>query len=154
MAFGSVRKLSIPRDSFAQIPGHEAQKINAAYALGGPGLMVKTVQGYLGNDLKINHVMEVDFEDFPKLIDALGGITVDNKTRICSPQFDNFYKGFRVPKGEQKLDGRRALGYARVRKNPARPGRTTSTGRAASRRCCRGSGAGCCRRLPSCACPG
>lgn len=122
VAFGTVRKLSIPRDSFAQIPGHDAQKINAAYALGGTGLMVKTVEGYLGNGLKINHVMEIDFKDFPKLIDALGGITVDNKTRICAPQFDNFYKGFHVPKGEQKLDGRRALGYARVRKNHCAPG--------------------------------
>ena len=36
-AFGSVRRLSIPRDSYAQIPGHGAQKINAAYAIGGAG---------------------------------------------------------------------------------------------------------------------
>ena len=120
-AFGSVRKLSIPRDSFAQIPGHGAQKINAAYAIGGPALMIETVEGFMGNDLKINHVIEVDFKDFPKLIDALGGVTVDNKTKICSPPFDNFWKGFRLPKGEQHLDGTKALGYSRVRKNPCAP---------------------------------
>lgn len=120
-AFGSVRKLSIPRDSYARIPGHDAQKINSAYALGGAGLMVNTVESFLGNGLKINHVVEVDFRDFPELIDSLGGITVDNKSRICSPEFDNFYKGFNLAKGQQKLDGRKALGFARVRKNPCAP---------------------------------
>ena len=120
-AFGSVRKLSIPRDSLAEIPGHDAQKINAAYALGGTALMIDTVEGFLGNGLRINHVVEVDFQDFPKLIDALGGVTVNNKTRICSPQFDNFYKGFRLSKGKHKLDGRTALGFARVRKNSCAP---------------------------------
>ena len=120
-AFGSVRKLSIPRDSFAQIPGHGAQKINAAYAIGGPALMIQTVEEFLGNGLKISHLIEVDFKDFPKLIDALGGVTVNNKTRICAPPFDNFWKGFRLPKGDQHLDGTRALGFSRVRKNPCAP---------------------------------
>ena len=123
-AFGSVRKLSIPRDALAEIPGHGAQKINASYALGGAGLMIDTVEGFLGNGLEINHVVEVDFADFPELIDSLGGITVDNKSRICSPPFDNFYKGYNLPKGEQELDGERALGFARVRKNPCAPGET------------------------------
>jgi len=121
-AFGRVRKLSIPRDSLAEIPGHDAQKINAAYALGGTSLMIKTVEGFLGNDFKINHVVEVDFRDFPDLIDAVGGVTVQNKTKICAPPFDNFWKGFNLPKGEQRLDGKTALGFARVRKNDCAPG--------------------------------
>jgi LCP family protein required for cell wall assembly len=120
-SFGRVRKLSIPRDSFAQIPGHGGQKINAAYAIGGAGLMVETVEGFLGNGLEINHVVEVDFKDFPDLIDALGGITVTNKTCIRSPPFDNFFKGYNLPAGEVELDGREALGYARVRKNACAP---------------------------------
>ena len=122
VAFGSVNKLSIPRDSFAQIPGHGGQKINAAFAIGGAPLMIETVEGFLGNGVKVNHVIEVDFEDFPELIDSLGGITVNVKRRICSPPFDNFYKGFNLPSGEQKLDGRTALGFARVRKNNCAPG--------------------------------
>ena len=126
-AFGSVRKLSIPRDSAAEIPGHGAQKINAAYALGGTGLMVDTVERFLGNGIEINHVVEVDFADFPALIDSLGGITVNNKSRICAPPFDNFWKGYRLPKGEQELDGERALGFARVRKNPCAPGEDDRT---------------------------
>jgi LCP family protein required for cell wall assembly len=120
-AFGSVRKLSIPRDSLAQIPGHDAQKINAAYALGGTPLMISTVEQFLGNGLKINHVVEVDFQDFPHLIDALGGVTVDNKTKICAPPFDNFWKGYRLSKGEHRLNGRDALGFSRVRHNNCAP---------------------------------
>ncbi len=121
-ALGSVRKLSIPRDALAEIPGHGPQKINASYALGGAGLAIQTVEGFLGNGLEINHVVEVDFADFPELIDSLGGITVNNRSRICSPPFDNYYKGYNLPKGEQKLDGERALGFARVRKNNCAPG--------------------------------
>ena len=121
-AFGSIRKLSIPRDAGADIPGHGVQKINAAYAIGGPALTIETVEQYLGNGLEINHLIEVDFEDFPAFIDALGGITVNNKSKICSPEFDNFYKGFNLSKGEHELDGRQSLGFARVRKNPCAPG--------------------------------
>jgi LCP family protein required for cell wall assembly len=118
---GGVRKLSIPRDTEAEIPGHGSRKINAAYALGGPALTIETVEQFLGNGLKINHLVEVDFKDFPAFIDALGGITVNNKTKICSPPFDNFWKGLHFRKGEIDLNGTRALGYARVRKNPCSP---------------------------------
>jgi LCP family protein required for cell wall assembly len=117
-SLGRVAKVSIPRDTEADIPGHGRTKINAAYAIGGPALTIETVEGYMGNGLEINHLIEVDFEDFPKFIDALGGITVDNRSRICSPGFDNFWRGFNLPRGEQKLTGRQALGYARVRQNP------------------------------------
>jgi LCP family protein required for cell wall assembly len=120
-ALGSVRKLSIPRDIEVQIPGHGTNKINAAYALGGPALTIETIEQFLGNDLEINHLVEVSFKNFPQLINSLGGITVNNKTRICSPPFDNFWKGLTFRRGEIELNGRRALGYARVRKNPCAP---------------------------------
>jgi LCP family protein required for cell wall assembly len=118
---GSVRKLSIPRDTEADVPGQGTMKINAAYAIGGPALTIETVENFLGNGLEINHLVEVDFKDFPAFIDALGGITVNNKTRICSPPFDNFWKGLRIKRGEVELDGTRALGFARVRKNDCAP---------------------------------
>jgi LCP family protein required for cell wall assembly len=120
-AFGSVRKLSIPRDVEVDIPGHGVNKINAAYALGGPALTINTIESFLGHGLKVNHVVEVDFKEFPAFIDALGGVTVNNKSRICSPPFDNFWKGLHFKKGEIHLDGRRALGYSRVRKNSCAP---------------------------------
>ena len=120
---GSVNKLSIPRDSAAVIPGTGGapQKINAAYAIGGSSLMIKTVEGFLGNDLEIDHLIEVDFANFPAFIDSMGGVTVNNKTRICAPPFDDFFKGFNLRKGERDLNGKRALGFARVRKNPCAP---------------------------------
>jgi LCP family protein required for cell wall assembly len=122
LGFGSVRKLSILRDSYAQIPGHGAQKINAAYAIGGPALAIKTVEGFLGNGLKINHVMEVSFTDFPKLIDALGGVDVNLENCIHS----NSFSGERVDlsKGEHHLSGKEALAFSRVRKNKCAPNQT------------------------------
>lgn len=120
-SLGRVSKVSIPRDAEADIPGHGRTKINAAYAIGGPALMIETVEGYMGNGLEINHLIEVDFEDFPKFIDALGGITVSNKSRICAPPFDNFWRGFNLRAGDRELTGREALGFARVRKNPCAP---------------------------------
>ena len=120
-SLGRVAKLSIPRDTEADIPGHGRTKINAAYSIGGPALMIETVKGYMANGLEVNHLIEVDFEDFPKFIDTIGGITVDNGSRICAPGFDNFWRGFDLPRGEQELTGRQALGYARVRHNPCAP---------------------------------
>jgi LCP family protein required for cell wall assembly len=120
-AFGSVRKLSIPRDVEVDIPGRGVNKINAAYAYGGAPLTIETIESFLGNGLQVNHVVEVDFKEFPDFIDSLGGITVKNRTRVCSPPFDNFWKGIRFRRGEIELDGRRALGYARVRKNTCAP---------------------------------
>ena len=121
VAFGTVRKLSIPRDAEAQIPGHGTTKINVAYALGGPALAIRTVEGFLGGGVRVNHLIEVDFEEFRELIDALGGITVDVERKICSPPFDNFWRGLTFEAGRQKLDGTRALGFARVRKNTCAP---------------------------------
>jgi LCP family protein required for cell wall assembly len=120
-AFGSVRKLSIPRDVEVDIPGSGVNKINAAYAIGGAPLTIETIESFLGNGLQVNHVVEVDFEEFPDFIDSLGGITVHNKTRVCSPPFDNFWKGIHFRRGDIDLDGKRALGYARVRKNSCAP---------------------------------
>jgi LCP family protein required for cell wall assembly len=119
IGFGSVRKLSILRDSLANIPGHGISKINAAYALGGPALTIKTVESFLGNGLKINHVVLVSFSNFPNLIDALGGVDVTLKKCIKS----NSFSGQRVvlSAGDHHLSGQQALYFARVRKNSCSP---------------------------------
>jgi len=116
---GSVRRLSILRDSYAQIPGHGAQKINASYALGGPALTARTVEGFLGNELQINHVVEVSFDDFPKLIDAMGGVNVTLKRCVRSAPFGG--RKFSLGRGKHRLNGRQALSFARVRKNRCAP---------------------------------
>jgi LCP family protein required for cell wall assembly len=119
VGFGSVRKLSVLRDTPVDIPGHGLQKINAAYAFGGAPLMIETVEAYLGNGLEINHIIEVSFEDFPEFIDALGGIDVDVPKQIRSNSFGG--RRVRLSKGEHHLDGKEALAYARVRKNELDP---------------------------------
>src|ERR1700753_1794071 len=103
-----VTVVSIPRDSWINIPGHGMSKINAAYGLGGPKLMVQTVEQATG--LTINHYVEVNFLGFVKIIDALGGVN------ICLPQpVDDTYSGLQLSAGEHHVDGITALAYARDR---------------------------------------
>lgn len=118
---GAAARLSIPRDALVDIPGHGRNKINAAYALGGTALAVQTVKGFLGID--INHVIEVDFANFPELIDAMGGI--DIKTGCVHSEINggrrNGGKTLRLKRGEHHLDGEQALSLARTRKNLCKP---------------------------------
>jgi polyisoprenyl-teichoic acid--peptidoglycan teichoic acid transferase len=123
-----IAQLSIPRDLRVQIPGHGEDRINAAFAFGGPALAIKTVQGVTG--LRINHVVLVDFRSFDDVVDALGGVTVNVRKPILSkfecpfatPARCERWPGWRFRKGEQELNGRRALVYSRVRKNLLDPG--------------------------------
>ena len=119
---GSVRKLSILRDTLVAIPGHGSARINAAFALGGPALTIKTLQNFFGGPdrLRINHVIQVSFSDFPNLIDALGGIDVTLKKCISSNSFSG--QRVRLHKGEHHLNGKQALAFARVRENRCSPG--------------------------------
>lgn len=123
-AFGSVRRLSIPRDSYAAIPGHGSQKINAAYALGGAGLTVRTIEDFLGGGVRINHVVEVSFQDFPHLIDSLGGISVNLRRCVVSNNVFETGHRFRLPKGTHHLDGQQALEFSRIRENRCAPNET------------------------------
>jgi len=129
-----IAMLSIPRDLRVDIPGHGTDKINAAYALGGPALTVKTVQAVTG--LKINHLVLVDFASFGDVIDALGGITVNVSERIRSNRFDcpfssqarcDRWPGWRFHKGPQHMNGHRALIYSRIRENALNPGESDIT---------------------------
>ena len=118
---GHNAKLSIPRDTAVDIPGHGRQKINAALAFGNEPLMVKTVSSYLG--ITIDHLIEVDFTNFPKLIDAMGGI---NYTGSCvvgkiNGGAKNGGVTVRLKDGTTHIDGKHALALARVRKNECNP---------------------------------
>jgi polyisoprenyl-teichoic acid--peptidoglycan teichoic acid transferase len=126
--------LSIPLDLRVPIPCYADQKINAAYQLGGPALAMKTIRAFTG--LAINHVAIVDFADFVGLIDALGGVDVQNPAPILSNRFDCPYstqarcqewEGWRFPKGNIHLSGHKALIYSRVRENRLDPGESDVT---------------------------
>ena len=122
---GAFRKLSIPRDSFAEIPGQAPEKINAAFAFGGAALQIKTVEQFLG--IEIDHVAIVDFTGLEDLIDAVGGVKVDVPVKLCADISGGAGGGqggisIRLHKGENTLDGEKALAYSRVRHASECPG--------------------------------
>lgn len=122
---GSFRKLSIPRDVYAEIPGEGTTKINAAYSYGGAALQIKTVEQFLG--IEIDHVAIVDFTGFEKLIDAVGGIEVEVPVKLCADIAGGAGGGqggqsIRLHKGTNTLNGEKALAYSRVRKPTECPG--------------------------------
>jgi LCP family protein required for cell wall assembly len=118
---GVSRRLSIPRDTAAEIPGHGMGKINAGYAFGGPALELKTIEQFTG--LKINHLIVVDLAQFPPFIDAIGGIDLKTE-RVCANVSGGIQAGgftLNLSAGEHHLNGLQALLYSRVRENPCNP---------------------------------
>ena len=126
---GSTTLVSFPRDLWVTIPAytgsdgtaHKAQKskLNAAFSLGGPALLVRTIEGLTG--IRIDHYVQVDFSGFQALTDALGGVTVCVKElpdSLRARGFDNLHdkmSGWSGQVGENKLDGVRALAFVRQR---------------------------------------
>jgi LCP family protein required for cell wall assembly len=118
---GVSRRLSIPRDTVADIPGHGTSKINAAYAFGGPALAIRTIEQFTG--IKINHVIIVNLAAFPQFIDAIGGIDITTG-RICSDISGGVKNGgfsLNLQPGTHHLNGRDALTLARTRENKCNP---------------------------------
>jgi LCP family protein required for cell wall assembly len=105
---GRAVLVSIPRDSYVNIPGYGMNKINAAYDLGGPKLLAETVQNATG--LYINHYMGIGFGGFVRVVDDVGGV------RMCLPgPMVDPKAGLNLKAGCQTLDGAQALGYVRTR---------------------------------------
>jgi LCP family protein required for cell wall assembly len=121
----TFRKLSIPRDTLAAIPGQGSQKINAGYAFGGARLQVETVEQFLGID--IDHVTIVDFDGFRRFIDTIGGIEVDLPTDVCSNVSGGAFN-LDLKEGEHTLDGFQAITLARTRTNTCSSGEFAGTG--------------------------
>jgi LCP family protein required for cell wall assembly len=111
---GAFRKLSIPRDTLAPIPGQSGNKINSAYASGGAKLTVRTIENFLG--INVDQVAVVDFDGFRKFIDSIGGINVDLPTDVCSTVSGGAFK-LNLDKGEHTLNGFQAITLARTREN-------------------------------------
>ena len=111
---------SIMRDTFVDIPGYGEQKINAALALGGPELLMKTIKENF--NFTLDKYVMVNFWGFEDIIDGIGGIEVDVKDYEI-PEINKFIGEVRDVKspplttpGLQHLDGQQALAYARIRK--------------------------------------
>ncbi len=100
--------VSLPRDSYVDIPGFGMNKLNAAYSFGGPKLLAETVQNATG--LKINHYMGIGFGGLVNVVNAVGGV------RMCIPQnLNDPASGLHLTKGCQNLNGAQALGFVRTR---------------------------------------
>jgi LCP family protein required for cell wall assembly len=110
---GRLKYLSIPRDTRVNHPIRGPEKINASFFFGGQIGVIRAVRRHTG--LPIHHIMVVNYRSFPRLVDELGGVTVNNPTELSNCP----YPGGRTvsfPKGHVELDGERALEFARVRK--------------------------------------
>ncbi|QWZ06773.1 LCP family protein [Nocardioides panacis] len=100
--------MSIPRDSIVPVPGHGTTKINAAFAYGGPKLLVETVEQNTG--IRVDDYVEIGFAGFIGVVDAVGGV------RICPKQaMKDKLASLDIKKGCQEVQGTEALGYARSR---------------------------------------
>ena len=92
MGTGKPVLISIPRDSYVPIPGHGSNKINAALAIGGPTLLVQTVESVTG--LKIDHYMGIGFGGLANVVSAVGGVQMCVKTAVpADPTGDSGFKG-------------------------------------------------------------
>lgn len=104
--FTRATVVSIPRDSWVPVPGHGKTKINASYAVGGPSLLVRTVEDLTG--IRVDHFAVIDFVGFEALTDSVGGIDVNIAERTT-------FGKLVLHQGRNHLDGKQALGYVRQR---------------------------------------
>jgi LCP family protein required for cell wall assembly len=130
---GRLSYLSVPRDLRVEVPGYGFEKVNSAMQIGGAPLAIRTIRQLVP---EVNHVVIVNFDAFKDVIDAVGGVTVDVPGPILSNKFDCPYPtqercdrwaGWRFAKGPQKMDGRRALVYSRIRENKLNPSESDIT---------------------------
>ncbi|MGL5822080.1 MAG: LCP family protein [Sarcina sp.] len=119
----TLKLTSIMRDSYVNIPGYGMNKINAAYAFGGPQLALKTINENYGLNLK--YYVTQNFTTLPKLVDLLGGVTITltqaevNAMKDPQQQLEYIFKDYNAPvltkAGTYNLDGIQAMAYARIR---------------------------------------
>lgn len=100
--------VSIPRDTRVNVKGSGINKICTANYVGGPTYAVELVEDLM--DIKIDHYVEMDFNGFKRIVDILGGVTIDVPRRMYKP-----YEGIDLKPGKQRLDGKGALGFVRFR---------------------------------------
>jgi LCP family protein required for cell wall assembly len=114
----TINVISIPRDLRVTIPGGGVQKINAAYSLGGPNLVVKTIQLNVFPKLQVNHIVDINFDGFKALVNQIGCVYTDVDRRYFNKNIGTAataYSDIDIQAGYQKLCGDDALAYVRFR---------------------------------------
>lgn len=105
---GPTTLVSLPRDTFTEIPGHGNNKLNAAYSLGGPTLLVQSVEGLTG--LSVDHYVEIGMAGVLDVVDAVGGV------ELCLDyDVDDWRSRLEWEAGCHEVDGETALAFARMR---------------------------------------
>lgn len=120
---GQLKLTSLMRDTYVYIPGHGKNKLNAAYAFGGPALAIKTINQNF--NLNITRYVTVDFFALEKIINTLGGVEIDVKKSEIKylhqylDELNSLDKKNKSPylkkSGLQTLDGKQAVAYSRIR---------------------------------------
>lgn len=105
-----IKLTSIPRDSYVKIPGRGMDKINHAYAYGGPQLALNTLNSNFGLDIK--YFATVNFTSLPKIINALGGISIT----VTDKEAGTNYIPRITKAGTYQMSGEQALRFSRIRK--------------------------------------
>ncbi|WP_322760814.1 LCP family protein [Frankia sp. Cr2] len=114
-ANGTTTLVSFPRDTLVTIPGHGRNKLNAAITLGGPSLLIRTLENL--TDIKIDHFVSIDLAGFKAMTDAIGGVTVcvrplpDGSTSNLHDEWSQWHGVV----GENHLNGEQALSFVRQR---------------------------------------
>jgi polyisoprenyl-teichoic acid--peptidoglycan teichoic acid transferase len=114
----TINLLSVPRDLKVEIPEGGAlatDKLNAAYEIGGPNLLIKILQQQVFPGLNVNHVVDVGFGGFEQMINAIGCVYTDVDHRYYNNTAVTDYSSIDLQPGYQKLCGSDALSFVRFR---------------------------------------
>lgn len=111
----TINLLSLPRDLEVQIPGDGTAKLNAAYSLGGPNLLLQTIKDNVFPSLYVNHILDVNFGGFEDLVNAIGCVYTDVDQRYYNNTAVSDYSSIDLQPGYQKLCGADALSFVRFR---------------------------------------
>jgi polyisoprenyl-teichoic acid--peptidoglycan teichoic acid transferase len=111
----TINLLSLPRDLEVQIPGFGTAKLNAAYSDGGPNLLLKTIRQNVFPQLKVSHIIDVNFGGFADLVNAIGCVYTDVDHRYYNNTAVSDYSSINIEPGYQKLCGTDALAFVRFR---------------------------------------
>jgi LCP family protein required for cell wall assembly len=101
----TINLLSLPRDLRVEIPGYGTAKLNAAYSIGGPNLLLNTIKANVFPDLHVNHIIDVNFKGFSDLVDAIGCVYTDVDHRYYNNTATDNYSSIDIQPGYQKLCG-------------------------------------------------
>ncbi len=110
----TINVLSVPRDLQVQLPGFSG-KLNAAYSIGGPNLLIKTIRQQVFPGLVVNHIVDINFGGFKALVNAIGCVYSDVNHRYYNNTALTNYSSINIQPGYQKLCGTKALAFVRFR---------------------------------------